>query len=543
MNIIHHTGPEHADTPAHTSAYACAPVPEQQRSAAALLLTGVCSGLLLHWLVWDRIGGSLGMLLWTLCSCAAVLWLNRRQDSAWRRELLVWCLVISTAAGLAVWRDADQVMLLMYLVMFLCLGMVFYRARGNLLANATLPLVATTTLRLPASIVLSIFPALDIVIKSKWQGGSQVSAVIRGLLLAAPLLFIFVMLFASADAVFSQQLDRLADFMGELTPSTPLISAVLIVLATGLLSCSLLQQQPGTAVSEASLASDTRVTNPGVTNPGLANQSPTNSPASYSAGQMLWPGLRIRLGQAETAIVMGSLALLFLTFVLLQTSYLFGGRELIAARSGLTLADYARRGFFELLTVAVLTMAVLMALASVRCHQILFRRLGAVLIACVMIMLLSAAYRLHLYVDQFGMTMARLVALAVMVWLSFGLLWFAATVLRGNARGFLAGLVISSMACCLLLAAVNPAARVASINIEHARSNNVALDVAYLNQLGADVVPAVMAYLNEAGSPGINCIAARRWFAGRDRASTDWRDWNAARATAASVLQHQQQSC
>lgn len=486
----------------HTSEFNPAPVQTQLTSAMNLLMLGTASGMLLHWLVWDRIGGSLGMFVWTVLSCAAMLWLNRHQNKVWRLELLGWSMVINCAALLAMLRDADQVMLLMFLVMLLSLGMMLYRSRGDLLANATLPRVFMTAFSLPARILLSIFPAVDTVIKSTWRGGSQISAVFRGVLLAAPLLFIFVLLFASADAVFNQQLQRIGDLMNALTPTTPLITLILIVLATGLLSCSVMQNRQSVD--------------------GSVNHQP----------QQLWPGMRVTLGQTETAILMGSLALLFTTFVILQTSYLFGGRELIEVRSGLTLADYARRGFFELLMVAVLTTGVLMALASVQCHQGLFRRLGGVLIVCVLIMLLSSIYRLNLYVEQFGLTMARVVALSVMLWLGISLLGFAATVLRGNSRGFLAGMVISGMACCLLLGVINPASTVASININHALSQNSRLDLDYLSRLGADVVPEVLDSLSEATAPEYFCRVVigtySRWY----NDARDWRDWNAARAAA-----------
>jgi hypothetical protein len=511
MDIIHEDEP----IPPQTQL----PEPEQTSTATHLLLLGTGSGLLLHWLVWDRIGGGLGMLIWTVLSCAAVLWLNRHQNLSWRRELLCWTAVMCSAATLAVLRDALAVMAFVYMVMLFCLGIVFFRARGQSLGEATIPSLVLTVLRLPARILSSLFPALDIVIKSRWQDGGQLGGVFRGLLLATPLLFIFVMLFASADAMFSQQLDRIGGFMGELTPVTPLISLLMIVLATGLLSCSLIQPPDGVRIQ-------------------TANQNTS-----------LWPGLSIILGRTETAIVMGSLTLLFLTFVLLQASYLFGGRELIEARSGLTLAEYARRGFFELLTVAGLTLGVLVALASAQCHQALLRRLGAVMIACVMIMLLSALSRLNLYVEQFGLTLARLMALALMAWVAGGLLWFAATVLRGSARGFLAGLVISGMACCLILAAINPLARVAEVNVRHAQTTNTPLDIEYLARLGADAVPVVVPTLNCAGTrfyfgqwADLEGGAAN-WKVPAPSAQRDWRDWNASRVAARQVVINRLEAC
>ena len=512
MDISQTTG---ANRPrANTVENSLTPDPQQTRQAAHLLLTGVTCGLLMYWLVWDRTGGGLGMLIWTLVCCASVLWLNRHQGATWRRELWCWIAVMCTAATLAVLRDALVIMALMYLVMLLCLGLVFFRARGLTLAGATLPQVALTALRLPARILLSFFPALDTVIKEKWQGGSQLGSILRGLLLATPLVLVFVLLFSSADAVFNQQLQRIATWMGELTPSTPLVMLLLTVVVTGLLSCSLVQDDA--------------------------------QAQGLTGGQGLWPGLQLSLCRTETLIIMGSLALLFIAFVVLQTSYLFGGRELIESRSGLTLAGYARRGFFELLAVAALTLAVLMALASAQCYRPVFRRLGAVLIVCVLIMLLSAWHRLHLYIEQFGLTLARLVALTAMLWLATGLLWFAATVLRDNIRGFLAGVVITGMACFIVLAAMNPLAFVAGVNLNHARTHDTALDIGYLARLGADAAPVIV--------PALDCSATRYYFGHWAELNTaallpqatqqgDWRDWNASRAAAREIVTRQLASC
>jgi hypothetical protein len=111
-------------------------------------------------------------------------------------------------------------------------------------------------------------------------------------------------------------------------------------------------------------------------------------------------------------------------------------------------------------------------------------------------------------------------------------LWFAATVLRGNSRGFLAGMVIIGMACCLLLGVINPARTVASININHALSQNSRLDLEYLSRLGADVVPEVLDSLSEATAPDYFCRVVTETYSSWYNDARDWRDWNAARAAA-----------
>lgn len=476
-------------------------VPNQGQicDAAQLLSLGAVIGLGFHWLAWGRAGGGAGLLVWTLFVCTAVLWINRHESLMWRRELLGWMTVATLAALLATMRDAVTIKALMYLTMLLCVATVYFRSRGGALIAATLPSLLSSLIRFPARVLLAIFPPLETVIRAQWQGESRTRGVVRGVMLAAPLLFVFVMLFASADAVFSRHIERFGQVIADMSPSTPLISVALIVLATGILSCSIIQ-------------------------PGEVDDK--GQPAS------LWPGLSLRLGREETAVVMGSLALLFAVFVLLQASYLFGGRELMEVRSGLTVAEYARRGFFELVAVAGLTLGLLVVVSSARCHQGLFRFFGHILIACVLVILASAVFRLKLYIEQFGLTMARVMALALMAWLTTTLIAFSATVLRGQVRGFLASCVYAGIACALMLALANPAARVAEVNIHHARSGAVPLDLEYLGRLGADVVPIVLHSLTETGNTSLGCFVARQRFSQWWVISTDWRDWNASRSAA-----------
>jgi uncharacterized protein DUF4153 len=60
-------------------------------------------------------------------------------------------------------------------------------------------------------------------------------------------------------------------------------------------------------------------------------------------------------------VALGALNLLFLAFVVVQFRYLFGGEGLVEERVGLTYAEYARHGFFELVAVSVLVLVVLLA--------------------------------------------------------------------------------------------------------------------------------------------------------------------------------------
>ena len=67
---------------------------------------------------------------------------------------------------------------------------------------------------------------------------------------------------------------------------------------------------------------------------------------------------------SEIGPVLVAVDFLFLGFLLVQVRYLPGRSELVGALTGLSYAEYARRGFFELVTVAALILPLLLVAAS-----------------------------------------------------------------------------------------------------------------------------------------------------------------------------------
>jgi len=64
----------------------------------------------------------------------------------------------------------------------------------------------------------------------------------------------------------------------------------------------------------------------------------------------------------ETGILLGMLNLLFFGFIVSQLGYFFGGSTLLANTQGLSAATYARSGFFELVTVSLLVLPLLLTI-------------------------------------------------------------------------------------------------------------------------------------------------------------------------------------
>ena len=65
------------------------------------------------------------------------------------------------------------------------------------------------------------------------------------------------------------------------------------------------------------------------------------------------------LGRLEWGIPVGGMVLLFGGFVAVQATVLFGGARHVLQTAGLTRAEYARQGFWQLLAVTVLTLLVI----------------------------------------------------------------------------------------------------------------------------------------------------------------------------------------
>jgi hypothetical protein len=214
-----------------------------------------------------------------------------------------------------------------------------------------------------------------------------------------------------------------------------------------------------------------------------------------SDGIVVVPGRRGRLGLLEVGIVLAVVDLLFLAFVAVQFRYLFGGDAQVQAIAGMSYAEYARRGFFELVTVAALSLPLLL-LADWSLDQQdprrarAFRGLALLMLVLLDVMLASALYRMRLYTVQFGLTEQRFYTTAFMGWLVLVFGWFAATVLRGRRERFGTGALLAGWLVLAGLNLANPDGIIARVNIDRALAGRP-FDVTYAEQLSADALPAL----------------------------------------------------
>ena len=117
-----------------------------------------------------------------------------------------------------------------------------------------------------------------------------------------------------------------------------------------------------------------------------------------------------RKGEPLIAIPVATvLSLMYIVFSFVQIIYLFAGNMELPA--GYTYAEYAREGFFQLLTVGVLNLVlVLVGLCYFRPHKGL-KAILTVMSGCTFIMLASSAMRMIIYIQYYYLTFLRILVL------------------------------------------------------------------------------------------------------------------------------------
>lgn len=394
--------------------------------------------------------------------------------------------------------------------------------RRTLLAVTSLGVLAGTWLAIGATRLIAAATAGG-AIQGAGAAGRRTIPVLRGLLIALPIVLVFTALLASADAVFARVVDvtlslpvDLGDLAGRL--------AVTLVLGWGLAG----------AFAIATRAVPVRVEDLGL------DEFATLARSS---------GLRLSAA-TEATIVLVLVDLLFLVFVVLQIAYLFGGADTIVA-AGITYSDYARAGYFQLVAVVIgagilLTIA---AAAAVRPEgrSRAFIAAALALLGLTAVILASAAVRLDLYQQAYGWTELRFYVAASIAWLAIGGAVATALLVRDRMGWLAHGLAIGGVAITLAISAIGPQSFITDQNLARAldpslvpAGGHAGLDAEYLAGLGDDAIPAIVAALPRLDSASQlalrDAVHARVERLVVEHGDSDWQAWNLSRENARFVL-------
>lgn len=323
--------------------------------------------------------------------------------------------------------------------------------------------------------------------------GTRTKAIGVGLLLAIPLVLVFGGLFASADPVFGAAVTSLISVdLGQLISHVFLTGALAWAIAGYLWALA---------------------------NPARGSAIPLRAPA---------------MNGATVLTALAAITLVFTAFIATQAGSLFGGEAFIREQTGLTYAEYARRGFFQMLFAAALSLplvyvAPFLADSPDARDTVSLRALMAVQLALTALVLASALWRIGLYVRAYGLTEDRLYGTAVLLWIAATIGVFVGTVLRSRPQAAAFGTVIAAVVTLAALNLINPAGFIARYNLEHQGRRGV--DVAHLSRLGADAVPLLVSSVDDVAAEQ-RCSLVEALVKRHATARGDWRGWSLARARA-----------
>jgi hypothetical protein len=352
--------------------------------------------------------------------------------------------------------------------------------------------------------------------------------ILRGLAIALPVVAIFASLLASADVVFGQGLQNFVQlFKLENLPEYIFRTIYILVIGYALAGVVL---HAATESRDAKLISDDK------------------------------PMIPAFLGFTESAIVLGSVVILFALFVVVQFQYFFGGHANINV-AGYTYSEYAVKGFGELVTVAFFSLFMLLGLNAITKRETESQRkvysgLGVALVALLLVMLVSAYQRLGLYEAVYGFSRLRTYTHVVLYWI--GLLLVATIVLEimHQERYFTFALLVASFGFAISLPIVNVDAFIVRQNIKH-EIKSVAtasdgstsrvestdtFDEQYLAQLSDDAVPALVdGFADKSVSDALHeqvgaSLACVRYDRERDTRELSWQAFSFARFNADKAL-------
>jgi hypothetical protein len=351
--------------------------------------------------------------------------------------------------------------------------------------------------------------------QAEGQGGdtSQLWPVVRGILLALPIVVIFATLLSSADVVFGQRLDQFIELFNlENLPEYLFRLVYILVFAYAI---------AGVYLHAATQSKDEK----------LVGEEKSVIPAF--------------LGFTESAIVLGSVAALFAVFVFIQFQYFFGGQSNIQI-DGYTYSEYARRGFGELVTVAFFSLLLILSASGVTRRETemqrrVFSGLGIGIVALVLVMLVSAFQRLLLYETAYGFSRLRTYTHVFMFWLALLLVAVVALEILRHERAFALAALVAGFGFVLSLGIMNVDAFIVRQNVDRAVQGEE-FDASYLAGLSTDAVPALAtayqtqslpASVKEGIGAALTCYATNQL---QNRDSVPWQSFHLSRAYAARNL-------
>lgn len=459
-------------------------------------IAGIDGDLLLRGGTWR-----VGFAIWIAGLIVSVFVIGGRATT--ERQLLLAGMALAVF-GL-VWRDSEMLYAIDMLSLLAVGALTIWHGTGRSLASLSIVetaragIIAGLNTAFGAAGVLSEVAARPETTDTR---KATLKSLMIGAALAAVPLLVVTGLLAASDKVFENLMDRVGDALFRDGLSHVIIAGLLAWVGAGWLRAAL-GAPIGTSVPE----------------PGT-------------------PKLRFM----SIAVGLYSLLALLATYLATQVRVLFGGAEFLRTTQGVTVAEYAREGFFQLIVasgVVLVTLVVAEWLLAPDDKDGLrhYRRVSSILLALVMTLLVSAAARIWLYMNEFGLSVDRGFATAGIIWVGATLIAFALTTLRGRPTRFMPSAIGVAVAWVTMVNVANPEALVVRVNVSRAEAGK-SFDTTYHSKLSADALPTLLKTASRLGPAQCGVLAAelrQRWqerLKDPNNGGIDWRGRNLPLRTA-----------
>jgi hypothetical protein len=494
-----------------------------RRAAGTALLFGILAEIL-----FDQQALGIGVPLATALVLATITMFSATRRPADRLDLWLPALALLASFGPAL--RTDPIVALLDMPLTLAAVSAWSFAVGGVAVTRR---TATTVAALGAQAVIVVGTGLAWLIARGAADGAlhrgglyvgRIAPVLRGLLIAVPVLTGFTILLASADAVFGRAIDDAFHFQLDLDAviGRGAFSIVAAVFVAGPLS---------------------------IATGGAAVLARLTDMLGAVEGDVLAAESRPRAGRGfatEALVVLLAVDALFAVFATVQVVFLFGGTSTLAA-IGMTYSDYARQGYFQLVGVVALAGLLLLGAHEVVGRTRPFQALAIALLVLTGVILASAALRLDLYQGAYGWTELRFFVAASIAWLAACVGIALGAIVLDRMRWLPHGIAMSAAAVTLVVSALGPQAFVMHQNLARVLDPSLVspgghpgLDLAYAISLGDDGIPDLVSALALVPAPERALLRAqleeRRAALEREAAEAGPLSWNLARERARSAL-------
>ena len=526
----------------------------------AAVLVGILGDVLLRQTLWG-----LNILLFIAALVAAMVMLVLRRKREFRnKQMIALNAALVFFAAMFVWRDSVELQILDGLAILTILAVL------SLPALKIKPQIAGIFHYIVgfmwSGISVMFMPFVLVFDDIKWaqipkNGWSKhLFSVLRGLAVALPVLFIFGGLFMAADAVFEGLVKNTFNIDGELFFGHLIFTGIFAWITAGYLRGSILpyfatnpstpnppenRENAGKKLSILEKIDEEENKEPKL----IEKTAKTRANWTWqNFDNSVLPNV-LTFGAIETSIVLGLINLLFLAFVVVQIPYLFGGMDLVQNTPDFKLAEYARRGFGELVAVAALVLPILLVThwlvrKDSPINEKIYRVLAGIQIILLFVIMLSAAHRLFLLTGNlgYGLTTVRFYPMVFMVLLALIFVWFGLTVLRGARRQFAWGALWLTFFVLGITHVLNPDAYIVETNVRLMEQGRE-FDAHYNSRLSDDAVPALIKNL-----PLMNfkdaCVVKYKLYYQQFEAekNDDFRSFNFSRRIAENAIQRNSNS-